>query len=177
MMMKRTSFEMIFNGSSVSEISRPLEPPHHTMPVYLTRHGTSEWNLLKKWQGEVDTNLAPKGVAQAEERAQWFASKGMVFDAAYSSDLKRAAQTAEILAAACGGAAVALDRRLRECSLGEFEGQTKAEIYGPKYAPLWARLRTMPHEERIRTAYFEGLEPPIETGIRAMECLKEAAER
>lgn len=32
------------------------------------RHGTTTWNLAKRWQGQQDTELAPEGIAQAEER-------------------------------------------------------------------------------------------------------------
>jgi broad specificity phosphatase PhoE len=134
------------------------------------RHGTSEWNLLKKWQGTVDTQLAPEGVAQARSRALDLAASGVRFDACATSDLKRASATAELLVGACkarAGVAPVADGRLRECPLGEFEGQTKEAIYGPKYAGLWAHLGGLPHESRLRTPYFDGLETPLQVGTRA----------
>jgi 2,3-bisphosphoglycerate-dependent phosphoglycerate mutase len=102
--------------------------------LYIFRHGVSEWNLLKKWQGVQDTQLAPEGIAQAKEAAAALADGGLRFQRAFSSDLCRARQTAEILSAACsdeGAGELRLDARLRECSLGRFEGMKRDDIKGP----------------------------------------------
>lgn len=83
--------------------------------LYLFRHGTSEWNLLTKWQGGTDIPLAAVGIAQAEAAA---AAVGETFSSARCSDLLRAARTADILYAANGGGegcTVTRDPRLREC--------------------------------------------------------------
>ena len=118
--------------------------------LYIFRHGVSEWNLLKKWQGEQDTQLAAEGIAQAEEAATKLAASGLCFHRAVSSDLCRARHTAEILSAACscsegasGGAGqLRLDPRLRECSLGRFEGMKRDDIKGPngQYRTLFDEL-------------------------------------
>ena len=103
---------------------------------------------------------------------------GVSFDAAVCSDLKRARRTAELLMAsgcAARGARLEADPRLRECGLGEFEGKTKDEVYGPGYAALWARLGSLGHEVRVRTPYFAGLEAPLGVGARAAEALVDAA--
>ena len=65
--------------------------------VYLCRHGTTEWNKLGKWQGEIDTPLAAEGIAQAEAQAAAFVESGIRFGSCVCSDLKRASFTAEIL--------------------------------------------------------------------------------
>ena len=67
--------------------------------VYFIRHGTSEWNLLKRWQGQTDTLLAPEGEEQARLAGEALSARGVSFDAVRCSDLKRAARTAALLAA------------------------------------------------------------------------------
>ena len=77
------------------------------------------------------------------------AASGLRFQRAVSSDLCRARQTAEILSAACscnkgdaGTLEVRLDPRLRECSLGRFEGMKRDDIKGPngQYRSLFEEL-------------------------------------
>ena len=143
--------------------------------VYFLRHGTSTWNLLGKWQGQTDTLLAPEGEEQARRTGAALSARGVRFDAVICSDLKRAQRTACLLAAACGGAEAIPDARLRECSLGPFEGMHKAEIFGPRFAGLFGRLAALPHEARIRTAYFAGLETPLQVSTRALDAATELA--
>ena len=145
--------------------------------VYFIRHGTSEWNLLGKWQGQTDTLLAPEGEEQARSTGAALHASGVCFDVVRHSDLKRAARTAVLLTAACSVSpeVVAPDPRLRECSLGIFEGLHKREIFGPRFASLFERLAALPHEARIRTAYFEGLETPLQISNRALEAARELA--
>ena len=151
-----------------------------TSVVYFIRHGTSEWNLLKKWQGQTDTLLAPEGELQAQAAGKVLRGGGVQFERVVCSDLKRAARTAALLTAACGAVhdgrqiAPIVEPRLRECSLGVFEGLHKDEIFGPRFASLFRRLAQLPHETRIRTAYFEGLETPLEISTRALEAATDA---
>ena len=94
--------------------------------------------------------MAAEGIAQAEEAATKLAASGLCFHRAVSSDLCRARHTAEILSAACscsegasGGAGqLRLDPRLRECSLGRFEGMKRDDIKGPngQYRTLFDEL-------------------------------------
>ena len=152
--------------------------PEGVVHLYFFRHGVSEWNLLKKWQGVQDTQLAPKGIAQAEEAAAALAESGLRFQRAFSSDLRRARQTAEILTAACGASeALTPDERLRECSLGVFEGMIRDDIKGPngQYRQLFDDLALLPSEQRLDTAYFPDLETPRQIGTRAMESAAAAA--
>lgn len=138
--------------------------------------GTSEWNLLGKWQGQTDTLLAPEGELQAQRTGQMLSEMGVRFDAVRCSDLKRAQRTAILLAAACGVTNTVIpDVRLRECSLGIFEGKHKDEIFGPRYADLFKQLSQLPHEARIRTAYFDKLETPLEISTRALSAARELA--
>lgn len=154
------------------EVRKPLAL--RTTTVVVCRHGTTFWNLEKRWQGEKDTELAPEGEAQAQAQSDAFIAVGMRFDAVYTSNLKRAARTAEILAKP-HGCPVHFDPRLRECSLGVWEGMCRDDIKGPKYAHIFDKLNALPHEERIVTPYFDGLETPREMALRARAVALEAA--
>ena len=66
------------------------------MILYLARHGESDWNVANRFQGVTDRPLTDRGRTQAEELAQEVAGKGI--DAVYSSPLRRALDTAAIVA-------------------------------------------------------------------------------
>ena len=155
------------------------QSPVLPVALYLVRHGTSEWNSIEKWQGQTDTDLAPEGVAQAIARGKSFAAEDICFDAAYSSDLRRASHTAELLMKHCSrvkcGAIPRPAPLLRECSLGEFEGMKKSEIYGSRYQLLWDDMKLLPHEARVRRSYFYGLEAPLQVGTRCAACMVDTA--
>jgi broad specificity phosphatase PhoE len=90
----------------------------------LTRHGQSEWNALGRWQGQADPPLSDLGRRQAHEAAR---SLGAV-DGIWTSDLRRAAETAAIIGSDMGVGPVVLDTDLRERDAGEWTGLTRAEI-------------------------------------------------
>jgi 2,3-bisphosphoglycerate-dependent phosphoglycerate mutase len=93
----------------------------------LVRHGETEWNASGRHQGQTDSQLSQRGLAQAEALAERWAREGARFDAVYSSDLGRAMRTAEILVARIGGE-IRAEESLRERGLGIFEGLTYEEI-------------------------------------------------
>ncbi|MGC1334408.1 MAG: histidine phosphatase family protein [Candidatus Cybelea sp.] len=95
------------------------------MKLTLIRHGPTEWNALRRFQGRTDTPLSVRGRATARAIAETLHAER--FDRIYSSDLKRAAQTARILGES-RGAEVAVDQRLREFDFGRWEGLTWDEI-------------------------------------------------
>jgi len=64
--------------------------------IYLVRHGETDWNVKKLIQGQKDIPLNEKGRKQAEKLSGKL--KKVKFDAIYSSDLKRATETAKIIA-------------------------------------------------------------------------------
>ena len=103
------------------------------------RHGETDWNVAMRLQGHRDMPLNEVGLQQAAALGRRFA--GLSASAVYSSDLQRARQTAEAVAAALGVPVVALDA-LRERNFGNFEGFTFAEIAAvdaAAYAALAAR--------------------------------------
>lgn len=106
--------------------------------IIFIRPGETEWNRQGKQQGWVASPLDVRGVQQAEKLAKVVPSIGV--GAIYSSDLVRAKQTTEILARKLGLTPV-YDERLRERSVGNWQGLTLNEIrdwYSREYAALQA---------------------------------------
>jgi broad specificity phosphatase PhoE len=93
--------------------------------VLLWRHGRTAWNLQRRFQGQADPPLDEVGAAQARAAAPLLTAYAP--DLIVSSDLRRAVQTAEPLAELLG-LPVAYDPRLRERSLGHWEGLTRDEV-------------------------------------------------
>lgn len=91
--------------------------------LLLTRHGETDWNAERRWQGHSDPPLNDRGREQARELAATLDA----VDVIYSSDLARARETAEILAERLD-LEVRLDPRLRERSFGAWEGKTWDEL-------------------------------------------------
>jgi broad specificity phosphatase PhoE len=92
--------------------------------LLLVRHGETDWNRDGRWQGGSDTSLNDLGREQAQALAEQLDGS---IDVVYSSDLARARETAEIVAAKLG-LEVRVDARLRERSFGSWEGLTTSEI-------------------------------------------------
>lgn len=93
--------------------------------IYLIRHAQTAWNADGRWQGSIDIPLDELGRQQARALASHLATRPI--GSIYSSDLLRARQTAEPIAAALG-LPVQTDPRLREMNLGIFQGLTRSEI-------------------------------------------------
>ncbi len=99
------------------------------MPKFtLIRHGESLWNGERRIQGNQDPPLSPRGLRQTDRLIARLKAQGPGRAAAiYTSPLRRAAETAERLAAALGLPLVR-EPDLREMSLGKWEGLTVPEI-------------------------------------------------
>ena len=93
--------------------------------VFIWRHGRTMWNAERRFQGQADPPLDDVGRAQAAQAAALLAS--LRPDVIISSDLQRAYQTAEALGTVSGVQPV-FDERLRERSLGHWEGLTRDEV-------------------------------------------------
>jgi broad specificity phosphatase PhoE len=97
-----------------------------TRQVVLWRHGRTEWNVAGRVQGQSDIPLDDVGRQQAREAAARLAA--LRPDQIVSSDLLRAAETAQVLGDITG-AEVVFDERLREMNFGEREGLTWREAW------------------------------------------------
>ncbi|HWX11842.1 MAG TPA: histidine phosphatase family protein [Trinickia sp.] len=122
--------------------------------ILFIRHGETDWNRVKRIQGHIDIPLAASGFAQAERLAARLARKpraehaahaahaapdwGVALDAIYSSDLRRAQQTAQPSATALG-VPVQLCTGLRERDYGVFQGHDSNEIAArfPEAYAVW----------------------------------------
>jgi broad specificity phosphatase PhoE len=93
--------------------------------ILLVRHGETDWNAERRWQGHADPPLNELGREQARSLAALLAGRSI--SAVYSSDLQRASETARIVAGSLA-LPVLLRERLREVDVGEWSGLTTTEI-------------------------------------------------
>lgn len=101
---------------------------HEVTRVLVVRHGQSEWNALGRWQGQADPPLTTLGRLQARQAGSLLASECPPFDLVISSDLERAAVTADLIAEVVGCPHRRVDPRWRENDAGEWQGLTRQEI-------------------------------------------------
>lgn len=107
------------------------------MKLYFIRHGETEWNKQRKLQGQVDIPLNEYGRSLAKITAEGMAD--IPFDKVFTSPLKRAKETAQIL---CENRPVTPieDMRLKEISFGVGEGKSLAAIHNQPGIKLYAFL-------------------------------------
>jgi 2,3-bisphosphoglycerate-dependent phosphoglycerate mutase len=110
--------------------------------VVLLRHGESQWNLENRFTGWVDVPLSEKGVEEAKSAGEKL--KGYVFDHAFTSVLKRANDTLNIVLDITGQKSIPVDydQALNERHYGDLQGLNKAETakkYGDAQVKLWRR--------------------------------------
>lgn len=96
-------------------------------PLLLIRHGQTEWNLMKRWQGRAESQLTDLGRAEAARAGVHLAAMDP-FDEIWASPLIRARDTAEILSTTIGTTPIHIDPRLIETDVGAWEGLTLAEL-------------------------------------------------
>jgi broad specificity phosphatase PhoE len=102
------------------------------------RHGQTDWNVDQRFQGHVDIPLNAVGYSQAETLKSRLA--GIRFDAVYSSPLRRALKTAQIIAS---DLPISVDTRLIEIHHGCWQGMTKQDI-AERWPDEWQRWNSEP---------------------------------
>jgi len=112
------------------------------IPVVLLRHGESQWNLENRFTGWTDIPLSQKGIEEA--RAAGEKLKGYTFDCAFTSVLKRAIDTLDIVLEIVGQKNIPIDydQALNERHYGDLQGLNKAETakkYGDAQVKIWRR--------------------------------------
>ncbi|MBI3028782.1 MAG: histidine phosphatase family protein [Candidatus Rokubacteria bacterium] len=112
------------------------------MKLILARHAESAWNAERRFQGRTDVGLSDSGRAQAEALARALARRRV--GTVYSSPLRRARETAEMVAKA-RGLAVTLVDELRELSLGAWEGRTVDDVLATE-ADAYRNWRERPYD-------------------------------
>jgi len=117
--------------------------------LYLVRHGETQWNVERRFQGQGDSPLTDKGIEQAKQAAEKL--KHVKFAAVYSSDLLRAKRTAKIIALE-KDLALQTSKALRERFFGKFEGtliNDFFEKYGLKMRELTEAAKKELQENHI----------------------------
>lgn len=117
----------VFSGCGNSPQSKMDQQEEKAKPVtvYLTRHGETMFNVMHKVQGWSDTPLTAEGEKVAAELGKGLAQEKITFAAAYSSDLKRAIDTADIVLANTNQKELEVKQseQLREPNYGSYEGE------------------------------------------------------
>jgi broad specificity phosphatase PhoE len=135
--------------------------------IVLARHGETDWNREKRWQGFADLSLNERGRQQAAALAD--SLEGVPFSAVYASDLRRAYETALVVAERRGLAVTQL-RELREVDVGSWTGLSQDDVK--------ARLPDAYRELRTRTGRgWEGGETYAEMGLRVLGAIRRIARR
>ena len=112
--------------------------------VVLLRHGQSTWNNENKFTGWTDVDLTELGKQEAVEAAKLLKKEGFYFDKAYTSYLKRAIKTLNIVLDKMDLDWIPVEKswRLNEKSYGMLQGLDKAETakkYGDEQVLIWRR--------------------------------------
>lgn len=99
------------------------------MKLVLIRHGESQWNLENRFTGWKDVDLSPKGVEEAKAAGKELKDLGFSFDVAYTSYLKRANKTLNIVLEEMDEMYIPVYKswRLNERHYGALTGLNKAE--------------------------------------------------
>ena len=133
--------------------------------LVLLRHGESIWNQENRFTGWTDVGLSPKGMDEARHAGMILKSKGYTFDLAFTSVLKRANRTLEIVLDEMDleGIEILRSWRLNERHYGALQGLNKAQTakqYGEEQVAIWRRSYSVPPPALTREdKRFEGHDP------------------
>ena len=114
------------------------------LKLVLVRHGESIWNLENKFTGWTDVDLSQNGIKEAIEAGKVLKDKGFSFDVAYTSLLKRANRTLELILNELNETSIPVYKSwyLNERHYGALQGLNKAETaqkYGDEQVRIWRR--------------------------------------
>ncbi len=119
------------------------------MRLVIIRHGESVWNKLNQFTGWTDVGLTEQGVKEAREGGQLLKQNGFDFDVCYTSYLKRAIDTLNIVLTELDRAWLPVNKtwRLNERHYGALQGLNKAETaesVGAEKVKIWRRSFDVP---------------------------------
>ena len=150
--------------------------------LVLVRHGESIWNLENKFTGWTDVDLSENGIKEARNAGILLKEKGYTFDIAYTSVLKRANHTLDIILKELEETIpIFKSWRLNERHYGALQGLNKDETrkkYGEEQVKLWRRSYDVcpPALTSDDERYLKMLNTYDEY-IPHTECLKDTIER
>jgi len=112
--------------------------------LVLVRHGQSDWNLKNLFTGWRDVDLTEQGVKEAHEAGRKLKAQGIVFDVAFTSALKRAQRTLDLMLAEMGQTKIPVvkDKALNERDYGDLSGLNKDDArkkWGEEQVHIWRR--------------------------------------
>ena len=111
--------------------------------LVLIRHGESEWNKLNLFTGWHDVDLSPKGIEEARAAGRRLKAMGLTFDLAFTSALKRAQRTLDIILQEMGlTIPIVRDQALNERDYGDLTGLNKDDArarWGAEQVHVWRR--------------------------------------
>jgi len=157
------------------------------LKLVLLRHGESEWNKENRFTGWTDVDLSEKGIEEARQAGRVLREEGYDFDIAFTSVLKRAIRTLNIVLEELDRQWLPVRKhwRLNERHYGALQGLNKAETAkkeGEEQVHIWRRsYDTAPpaldeQDERfpVHDAMYRGIDPRV---LPCTECLKDTVER
>ncbi len=155
--------------------------------LVLIRHGESTWNKENRFTGWTDVDLSPKGIEEAVEGGRYLREQGFVFDVAFTSVLKRAIKTMNIVLEGLDQLWIPdyKNWRLNERHYGALQGLNKsetAEKFGEEQVKIWRRSYDIPPPKLERTdPRYPGNDPRYRdldvTELPLTECLKDTVAR
>jgi 2,3-bisphosphoglycerate-dependent phosphoglycerate mutase len=150
--------------------------------LVIVRHGQSEWNLLNLFTGWRDVDLSPKGIEEAHAAGQRLKAKGLRFGIAFTSVLKRAQRTLDIMLEELGqtGLPTLKDQALNERDYGDLAGLNKDDArkkWGEEQVHTWRRSYAVapPGGESLRDTgarvwpyYLHEIQPHVMRGEQVL---------
>ena len=156
------------------------------MKLVLLRHGESEWNKENRFTGWTDVDLSENGVKEAEDAGKLLKEKGYTFDVSFTSVLKRANRTLEIVLKEMNlNIPVNYSYRLNERHYGALQGLNKDEMrkkFGEEQVHIWRRSYDVrPPKLTKDDERYPGNDPKYkdltQEELPLTECLKDTLER
>lgn len=149
------------------------------MLIYFIRHGQTDWNVQRIYQGQLDVPLNEQGLWQIEQVGLRF--EGVGIERIYHSPLARAARTAQALHAHTGAPLTPVEE-LKEICMGEWQGRSFADVRreDPERARLFSERPDCPapggesYPELQRRA-LRALEVPLASGLETVAVVSHGA--
>ena len=151
--------------------------------LVLVRHGQSLWNLENKFTGWTDVDLSENGIKEAIDAGKVLKEKGFSFDVAYTSVLKRANRTLDLILNELGESDIEIHKswRLNERHYGALQGLNKKETadkYGDEQVHIWRRsYDVQPPALSDDDERFTSMKNEYNEYLPHTECLKDTVER
>jgi 2,3-bisphosphoglycerate-dependent phosphoglycerate mutase len=150
--------------------------------LVLVRHGQSEWNLKNLFTGWRDVDLTDVGVNEAKTAGKKLKAKGLAFDLVFTSALKRAQRSADLILGELGqtNLPITRDLALNERDYGDLSGLNKDDArakWGEEQVHVWRRSYAVapPGGESLRDTgarvwpyYIHNIQPHVLRGQRVL---------